>query len=361
MTYEPTPISSLVDAPVKYDLGESTCPPLALADIADPTVLADLALGYGTTRGGEQLRSLIADEAGVAADEVLLTAGAMHGLLLLAQEFAGHVVVVGPYFPPARVQPTGFGSHVDVVNRSFESGFRLDVDRVLDALTPETRLVSLASPQNPTGVRLTDDELGALLDGVERRAPQAVVLVDEIYRESTYGDAPVPRSVAAASPRVVTCSSLSKAHGAPGLRVGWLTVRDQELYERLQHAKFLSNIACSTVDEYLAAEVLRRRGELLPPRAHRLREALDQLAAWAPAQPVEWVRPDGGAMCCLRLRADATPAIPAFYQRLAERDVRVAPGSWFGADDRMFRVGFGHLEAVDFTEALARLSDALRA
>ena len=360
MTYEPTPISSLVDAPIKYDLGESTCPPLALADIADPSVLADLRLDYGTTRGGERVRSLVADEAGVGADEVLLTAGAMHGLLLLAQEFVGHVVVVGPYFPPARIQPGGFGSRVDVVHRSFDRGFRLDVDRALDALTPQTRLVSLASPQNPTGVRLTDGELGALLDGVERRAPQAVVLVDEIYRESTYGDAPVPRSVAAASPRVVTCSSLSKAHGAPGLRVGWLTVRDEDLYARLQHAKFLSNISCSTVDEHLAAEVLRRRGELLPPRAHRLGEALDRLAEWAPEQPIEWVRPDGGAMCCLRLRAGATPAIPTFYQRLAERDVRVAPGSWFGADDGMFRVGFGHLDAADFTEALARLSDALR-
>ncbi|MFI5958072.1 aminotransferase class I/II-fold pyridoxal phosphate-dependent enzyme [Cryptosporangium sp. NPDC051539] len=52
--------------------------------------------------------------------------------------------------------------------------------------------------------------------------------------------APVPRSVAGWSPRVVTVSSLSKAHGAPGLRVGWLTTTDADLYTRLREAKFLS-------------------------------------------------------------------------------------------------------------------------
>jgi DNA-binding transcriptional MocR family regulator len=74
------------------------------------------------------------------------------------------------------------------------------------------------------------------------------------------------------------------------------------------------------------------------------------------------LRPDGGALCCLRLPfaefGDA--AVRAFYAELAERQTRVAPGSWFGEDDRVFRLGFGHLDAADFTEALARLGEALR-
>jgi aspartate/methionine/tyrosine aminotransferase len=82
-----------------------------------------------------------------------------------------------------------------------------------------------------------------------------VVLVDETYRESTYGDALVPCSLATLSPRVVTCASLSKAHGAPGLRLGWLTTTDTELYERLRNAKFVTAIACSAVDEFLAAQL----------------------------------------------------------------------------------------------------------
>jgi hypothetical protein len=250
---------------------------------------------------------------------------------------------------------------VDTVPLAFDDGYRLPLDRMRDALTPGTRLVSLASPQNPSGVRFTEEELRSLLDAVAERAPQALVLVDETYRAATYGDAPVPRSVATLSPRVVTCSSLSKAHGAPGLRLGWLTTTDGALYEQLREAKFVTTVACPTVDELLAAQVIRRGPEILASRAARLWGALAELLRWAGDRPVEIVRPDAGAMCCLRLPADryGDDAVAGFYKRLAERDTRVAPGSWFGEDDRVFRVGFGHLPAADFTAALDRLADAL--
>ena len=103
--------------------------------------------------------------------------------------------------------------------------------------------------------------------------------------------------------------------------------------------------------------MLRRSSTILAPRAARLRRALNELMTWAADQPVDIVRPDGGAVCCVRLRSDvfADTAVRAFYGHLADEGVRVAPGSWFGADDRTFRLGFGHLDPDAFTEALARL------
>lgn len=361
-TFARSAMSSLVDAPLRYDLAESTCPPLRLDEVCDPAALAGLRLGYGTSRGAEALRAAIAAEAGVSAEQVLVTVGAIEAMFLIAMDrSAGRVLLLTPCFPPARAVPEGLGATVDVVASRFDDGYRLPVAAVAAALTPDTRLVSVASPQNPSGVRFTDQELKELLAAVEERAPEAVVLVDETYRESTYGDAPVPPSAATLSPRVVTCSSLSKAHGAPGIRVGWLTATDPELYERLRNAKFLTTIACSGIDETLATQVLQRRADLLAPRAALLQRALAELARWAVDRPVELVKPDGGALCCLRLHADRYPAdaVPAFYSRLADRDVRVAPGSWFGEDDSVFRLGFGHLAADDFTEALDRLGDAL--
>ena len=56
--------------------------------------------------------------------------------------------------------------------------------------------MSLASPQNPSGVRFTEQELLDLLDRIEALAPQAVLLVDETYRQAVYGAAPVPGSAA---------------------------------------------------------------------------------------------------------------------------------------------------------------------
>ncbi|MEV4627350.1 pyridoxal phosphate-dependent aminotransferase [Micromonospora sp. NPDC049523] len=362
--FAPSPMTALIDHPVRYDLAESTSPPLNLGDLADVATLAAVPLGYGTSRGDARLRALIAADIGVDAEQVLVTVGAIEAMFLLAQATCtpgDRVLLATPCFPPARTVPEGLGARVDVVPLSFGDGYRLPLDRISTQLDPRTRLVSLASPQNPSGVRFSEHELRALLAMVGERAPDAVVLVDETYRESTYGDAAAPRSTATLSPQLVTCSSVSKAHGAPGLRVGWLTTTDTALYDRLREAKFLTTIACSTVDEFLAAQVLRRRDEFLAPRAERLREALDELLHWAAEQQVDIVPPDGGAMCCLRLPADRFPdhAVRTFYARLAERDTRVAPGSWFGEHDRVFRVGFGHLPASDFTAALARLADAL--
>lgn len=140
----------------------------------------------------------------------------------------------------------------------------------------------------------------------------------------------------------------------PGLRVGWLTVTDPDLYERLRDAKFHTAIACSGVDEFLAARVLSRAGEILAPRAKFLAGQLAALREWAAANGVAMVEPDGGPLCCLKVQDRS------FYQRLHDLEVRVAPGSWFGEEDSVFRLGFGHLSADDFSAALDRLSRALR-
>jgi aspartate/methionine/tyrosine aminotransferase len=364
-TFAPSPISALTDVPSRYDLAESTCPPVNVGDLADPAELAALTLGYGTSRGDEELRTLLAEGTAINADQVLVTVGAIEALFLLAQTICApgdHVLLATPCFPPTRLVPTGLGAQMDALPLAFDEDYRLPLERFADALTPRTRLVSLASPQNPAGVRFTEAEIRAAIDLVRERAPQAVLLVDETFRESTYGDAPVPASLAGLAPGVVTCSSLSKALGAPGLRLGWLTTTDPQLYEHLRTAKFHSTIACSTVDEFLGVRVLRKRAEILAPRAKLLGDALAELLDWTRDQPVEIVKPDGGAICCLRLPATefTDDAVTAFYARLAENDARVSLGSWFGETDRVFRLGFGNLPPAEFSAALDRLGDALK-
>ncbi len=364
-TFAPSPMTTLTDVHSRYDLAESTCPALTIGELADQDELAELRLDYGTSRGDDELRTLLAEGTGVTAESVLITVGAIESLFLLAQTLCGpgdRVLLATPCFPPTRIVPTGLGATIDTLPLSFAEGYRLPLDRFADALTPSTRLVSLASPQNPSGVRFTDAELRGAIDAVRERAPEAVILVDETFRESTYGDAAVPASIAGLSPRLVTCSSLSKALGAPGLRLGWLTTTDQELYEHLRTSKFHSTIACSTVDEFLGVRVVRRRAEILAPRAKLLGAALAELLAWTREEPIEIVEPHGGAICCLRL-PDAEfsdEAVTAFYARLAENDTRVARGSWFGDEDRVFRLGFGSLPLDVFSKALDRLADALR-
>jgi DNA-binding transcriptional MocR family regulator len=128
--------------------------------------------------------------------------------------------------------------------------------------------------------------------------------------------------------------------------------------------KFNSVICCSAIDEALALRVLMRRDLILAERRRHLAQNLTCVADWVTAQSdrVEWVRPDAGALCCVRLRPAAfdDAAVSRFYADLGREGVRVAPGDWFGEAPRVFRLGFGLLTTPDLTMALARLTAVLR-
>jgi aspartate/methionine/tyrosine aminotransferase len=248
---------------------------------------------------------------------------------------------------------------------SFESCYRLDLDRITARLSSRTKLVSIASPQNPSGIQTTRAEVEHLLVLMEQQSPGALLFIDETYREATYGNRPVVDSFAGLDPRVVTGASVSKALGAPGLRTGWLTVPDADLRKRLMVAKMNIVISGSTLDEALAAGLLRKRQNVLAPRRQLLACTLEQLSAWCAAEQkrIEWVRPDAGALCCLRLRADAFTdhAVQHFWDVLPSHDLQLASGTWFGESNRVFRLGFGYLPAERLAPALSALSAAMSA
>ena len=364
-------IISLLDVDRPFNLAESTSQDLTvgeLLDLAGLDRIRGLKLGYGTSAGSVALREEIAQVCKVSPEQVVTTQGTALGLFLLAFEAcrAGdEAVLATPCFPLSRDSLVGAGVDVREVKLSFEDAYRLDLDRIGAALTSRTRLVSIASPQNPGGVQATRAEVEQLLALMQKHSPQALLFIDETYREATYGDAPVAQSMAALDPRIVTGASVSKALGAPGLRTGWLTVADADLRSRLVVAKMNTVISGSVLDETLATVLLQQREHVLAPRRQLLAGALDKLATWCDGERtrIEWVRPDAGALCCLRLRTDAfdAAAVARFWELLPRHDLQLACGSWFGESERAFRLGFGYLPPDRLGPALSALSASLDA
>ena len=302
------------------------------------------------------------------AEHVITTQGTALGLFLLAFEVCrpgDEAILVTPCFPPSRDCLLGAGVAVREIRLTFENDYQLDVDELAASLSPRTKLVSLASPQNPSGVRTSRAIVEKVLELLKRRAPQSLLFVDETYREAAYGNEAVPDSLAGLHPRIVTSSSVSKALGAPGLRTGWLTIADADLRSRLVVAKMNTVISGSVLDEALATALLRHRESVLAPRRLLLAEGLGKLAAWCEAEHtrIEWIRPQGGALCCLRLRADKfdDAAVLRFSDLLPRHELRLASGAWFGESDRVFRLGFGYLPPERLGPALAALSTVLDA
>jgi aspartate/methionine/tyrosine aminotransferase len=360
-------IISLTGSAPRFDLAESVGPDLRLGELLGLDAADELRLGYATAAGDPALRAAIAAQHGVEADEVVVTVGGMHALFLAGYILCGRgeeAIIATPVFPPARDTLRSVGATLRELPLEFNEGYRLDPSWLAALLSPATRLVSLASPQNPSGVAAPRETLTRVLAEMAARCPDAFLLVDETYRQAAYNDDEVAQSAATLSPRVIITGSLSKCHGAPGLRIGWAIVRDSALREQMVLGKFNTVIANSTIDEMLGLRVLSQAETITAARRKHLGEGLARTAEWVArnAALVEWVKPDAGALCCVRLRSDQfdQAAVTRFHAALAALDARVGDGTWFGEEPRVFRLGFGLLPIPELELGLGALSTALQ-
>jgi len=370
-----SPITALIDEKPRYNLGESVGPDLTVADLLSPAgpcpstlpSLADLAsmkLGYGTSAGSPELRALVAGRHGISDSQVLITTGAAAALFLIALLAGDGEILVGrPCYPPTLDAVKGLGAKVVTVRSRFEDGYRLDLGAFAARLSSRTRLVMVASPQNPSGVAYREDEIEQMLAAMSRSCPEALLLVDETFREATYGSAPPAASFAGTSSRVLTCASLSKAYGAPGLRIGWLIVPDPGLFEQLRLAKFNSSLSCGILDEFLAARLLSRADQVLASRGAWLAEARGLVERWikAHAGRLRWLRPEAGAFCCMQLdpRTFGPKAVDRFHACLARQRTLIAQGPWFGDEAHVFRLGLAYEPADRLEQGLDVIGAAL--
>jgi len=349
MRYRRMPIEIESPEQLGYDtitnnLSESSVADRRLRDLGIDVDVDDLVLCYGDHLGDPLLRDAVAAQGdGLQADDVLVTPGAAAALFATATsqlEPGDHVVVGRTNYATNLETPRAIGADVDVVDLAFDDRWRLDVDAVAARVRPgSTKLISVTCPHNPTGTMLELAQLHALVELAERS--RAVLLVDETYRDLTH-DTPLPMA-ATLSPRAISVSSMSKAYGLPGLRVGWAVCRDADLAESLLAAKEQMVICGATIDEAIAGRVLADRARILPPIVSDVRARLAIVREWMAGQDIfEWIEPTGGVVGLARFRPDVAIDTERFYaQLLAEHGTYVGPGHWFEVSDRHFRLGFG--------------------
>ena len=345
---------------IRYNLSESSISDQKLSDLG--LSLPDLTLFYGEHRGERPLRELIAaQDAGISPDDVLVTAGAAGALFIISTSLLSerdHLVVVRPNYATNIETPKAIGCAITYIDLSFDKGFALDVAEVERALRPNTRYISVTCPHNPTGTVFSRADLDALIALAESRGCH--LLVDETYRDLSYGRK-LP-AAASLSKSAISVSSLSKAFGIPGIRVGWLVTRDAELYERFLAAKEQIGICGSVVDEAIARKAIESRAAFLESLLPQMGARRDLVQAWVDSEPlVDWVRPEGGVVGFPRMNLDRGVDLDRFYKILLERHgAYVGPGHWFEMPKSYFRLGFGWPSEDELKGGLAAISAALR-
>lgn len=345
---------------IRYNLSESSITDQSIGSLG--LTIPDLTLFYGEHRGSEKLRALIAGQGeGLSSGDVLIAGGAATALFIISTsllEPEDHLVVVRPNYATNLETPRAIGCDISFVDLAFETEFRVDCEEVAAALTPRTKIISLTSPHNPSGVILSKTDLHRLVTLAETR--RCLLLVDETYRDLSFSGAlPLAASL---GEHVISVSSLSKAYGIPGIRVGWLITRNPQLQEVFLAAKEQISICGSVIDEWIAEQVLARREEVLQPILTEMRHRLKIVTEWMEGEELlDWVPPAGGVVCFPRMRTEPVGGTEAFYERLlGTYGTYVGPGRWFEMPDTYFRLGYGWSSRYELEAGLEAISQALR-
>jgi aspartate/methionine/tyrosine aminotransferase len=301
-----------------------------------------------------------------SVDEVAVTNSGMSALMLITQALVGpgdRVVVVTPVWPNLQEIPRILGGEVVKVPLEFgERGWRLDLDRLIAALTPQTRVVCINSPNNPTGWTIDRPALEAILEHCRRHG--IWILSDDAYERLYYDGepgTPAPAFLDIGTPedRIVSANTFSKSWLMTGWRLGWVRAPRGFIPDLGKLIEY--NTCCAPVFVQRAGIVAIREGEPVIARTlARYRRARDFLVPRLQAIPgVAAVSPPGAMYAFFRVRGVGDSL--AFCKRLVtEHGLGLAPGAAFGPEGEGFVRWCFAASEERLADGVARLERALR-
>ena len=299
---------------------------------------------YAHNLGLPELRQAIAHEmqqrhgAGVGLERIAVTSGGVNALMLAMQAIVNpgeQVVVVAPVWPNLTSQPVILGAELKTVCLEPHQGrWTLPMEKLLAAVTPDTRLLVVNSPNNPTGWTLTRAEQQTLLDHC--RHTGTWILADEVYENLYYLPtdnrcAPSFLDIAAAQDRLVVAHSFSKSFLMTGWRLGWLVM---PTYMTEHMGKLIEfNTSCASVFVQRAGVIaMQRAGEVVPVVVAQMQACRDRLfAELSNISGLELAVPDGGMYAFFNLPGHTDDVLTA-KRLVAEAGLGLAPGSAFAPE-----------------------------
>lgn len=355
---------SLYERTVAYNLADSSVKCLGTREwLAEEEIeeLLNTGLFYPEVNGTGELRAAIASlYPGAGPENVLVTVGASQANAMVCQtllEPGAEVVVMTPGYRQVWGTARNLGCAVRELPLSEARGWRVDLDALDAAVTPQTRLVAIVNPNNPTGSVLTAEERARIVAACAKVG--AWLHVDEVYTGTERDGAETP-SLWGSYDRLVCTNSLSKAYGLAGLRIGW-AIAAPEVAEELWRRHEYAVIAAAAPSMTLAAVALR------PEKRRVLLERQRRISAAGRAELEAWLAGQGGRFSAQPAAATSIAFVryelPLSSYELAEQirqraSVLVAPGSALGAEGHL-RITIGY-EPEKIRAALGRIGEVAR-
>jgi aspartate/methionine/tyrosine aminotransferase len=314
--------------------------------------------GYTEVPGAPELRKVITGiYTRITPDHVLVLSCAEEGILVLYHALVNaddHVIVETPCYESGLQLARSTGAKVSEWRRHPEENWVHDLGALEKLLQPNTKVIYINTPHNPTGLLMPRKIFEALLRLAAER--EIIVFCDEVYREMEHD--PAGRLPAACDlyEYAVSMGSMSKTYGLAGLRLGWFACRDAKILQRCTDFKLYTTISSSAPSEFLTAVALRHREALLKRNLEIVRKNLVLLDAFFKkrADLFDWVRPDAATIGFARFKPARN--VQKFSVRefcddvVTKSGVMLLPGSVYD-EPQHIRFGYGR---KNMPEALER-------
>jgi len=327
----------------------------------DEAALAEVLsfkMTYGDIEGSDRLRDAIAAlYESQQRDNVLVAHGTIGANSLVHQALLSRgdkVISIVPTYQQHYSIPESVGADVHLLHLRPENDFLPDLDELRSMATPDTRLIAMTNPNNPTGSLMDRPMLEAVAEIA--RNTDAWVLSDEVYRGTDQEGQGMTASMADIYEKGISTAGMSKAYSLAGLRIGWLT-GPTEVVEQVMIHRDYNTISVSMIDDHYAALALENYQAILGRSQEITRENLAILAEWVEGEPlISWVRPRSGTTALLKYELDL-PSRDFCVQLLDETGVMFMPGSAMDMEGYV-RIGYANNADV-LRERLHRVSGFL--
>lgn len=348
---------------VQYTLCSSDCEAVTTGELLDlePDARERFEqhwLGYTESPGAPSLRKEIAGiYESIQSKQVLVHTGAEEAIFLFMHAMlkqGDHILVHAPCYQSLMEVARSIGCEVTRWEAREQEGWALNVDALREMIRPNTRVIVVNTPHNPTGYLMSRADYSRVHEIAREHG--ILVFSDEVYRESEYDAAMRLPAACDVNDTAVSLGVMSKTYGLPGLRIGWIATHNVEVYQRMAALKDYTTICNSAPSEFLAEIALRHRNKLAQRNVsiitHNVK-LLDQFFAKR-NESFEWVRPNAGPIAFAKFKGGDVELF--CHDLVTQAGVLLLPGTLFDDTGNHFRIGFGR---KNMPEALAHLESFL--
>ncbi|MEA1890435.1 MAG: aminotransferase class I/II-fold pyridoxal phosphate-dependent enzyme [Pseudomonadota bacterium] len=336
---------------IHMEIGEPDFPSPEPVIAAGKQALDDKLTHYTAANGLPELRQAIADQyylrQPLDADRILVTpgsSGALQLVMALLLNAGDGIMLADPGYPCNRHIASLFNADVQAIPVDQSTDYQLTVELVERHWQKNTRVVLIASPSNPTGTLIPQQQLSAITRLLQEKG--AALVMDEIYHGLVYGEQ--PDSALNLGGAAFVINSFSKYYGMTGWRVGWLVVPEDfiEAANRLAQNMFL---AAPTISQYAALAALGQEAkqELTRRRDvfHQRRDVLLPLIEAAGFKVR--TKPTGAFYIYADCSKFSDDSLALCDRLLHQAGVAITPGADFGCNESNHYVRFSYANSIE--------------